>query len=432
VRVLFAIRSLVLPEAPKYFGLGVHLLKRAIEDQDDLRDVQVEIVDRSIFDPAYAGLILDSGPWDVVGFSCLVWNLEAHLDLARQLKERNPQTLIVLGGHSAVYQKAEILDRCPWIDAIVNGEGEVAIVNLLRAHRAGESLHRLDGVCTREHRTSPMLPNVARPPVAFKAPHEPLSQYYILESMRGCVYACDYCTWWVGQRKVRYFGDAYIEANLRHALESGYRKVFLVDAAINFANGPLDTIAACVRRVDPNRTLKFWYFVQWSHFSERQMPSFEALGVDTIHVGLESANPAVLERAHRNWDEKKLRACVKSLSTIATPVVDIVLGLPGDTVEEFKRTIDFVVSLDVNVLCFRLMLYPGSEFYNRREELGLQLRPGLMPFVSETPEFKRDDMETLTEDILRRTYFNPENRRYFLYEPVDYWEGGVPVVAAKP
>jgi radical SAM superfamily enzyme YgiQ (UPF0313 family) len=344
------------------------------------------------------------------------------------VKQRQPKTLTVFGGHSAYYQKDELLQRYPWIDVVVNGEGETALVQMLQALRAGASIDAIDGVCTRRNPSARMAPPVRHPPLPFDKPSAPLSEYYLMESMRGCMFKCEYCTWWVGPRKVRYYPEAYIEGNLHHAVDSGYRKAWLIDAAINFSNGSLERLANSVRRVDPDRKLKFWYFVQWTQFNKEQMPSFEALGVDTIHIGLESANADVLAASGRNWDEKRARECVRSLATIATPVVDIILGLPGDTPDGFRRTLDFVESLDVNVLAFRLMVYPGSEQYKRREELGLKVRDGLMPFVAETPTFDRDELDGLTEVVKDRSYFDPKSQRYFLYEPPDYWEGGRPAV----
>lgn len=427
MRVLLATQSLILPEDRKYFALALYQLKQAVLRVPDLADTDVTIIDKGVLETDYARLVL-AEEHDVVGFSCECWNTEVHIELARQIKECFPQTVILFGGHSAYYRKEELLDGYPWIDAVINGEGETALVDLLRALRANASMDAIAGVCTRRNPSAAMAPAVDHPPLPFNEPSVPLSEYYLMESMRGCMFKCEYCTWWVGQRKVRHYPEHYIEANLQHALESGYKKVWLIDAAINFSNAPLERLAGCVRRVDPDQRLKFWYFVQWTQFNQQQMPFFEAFGVDTIHIGLESANPDVLAKSGRNWDEKRVRECVGSLATIATPVVDIILGMPGDTPDGFRRTLDFVESLDVNVLAFRLMLYPGSGQYQRREQLGLDIRGGLMPFVSSTPTFSRDELDSLTEIVRERTYFDPKSKRYFLYEPPDYWEGGKPAI----
>lgn len=430
MRILLAMDSLILPQSPKYFALGLFVLKRAVETQEDLAGVEVEVLERSVLDPDYEALVV-GGEHDIVGFSCQCWNLERSMELARRIKERRPNTTVVFGGHSAIYEKDRVLEQAPWVDAIATGEGEVAFPSLVRAVRDGSPLEGVPGICTRTKPQAPMLAPVAEPPLPFVKPLEqPLSEYYCMETMRGCAFECNYCTWWVGPRRVRYYSEEYHRANIRHALDSGYRKAWIMDAAINFADGPLERLARSVRAEDPGKNLKFWYFVQWSQFRDSQMPSFEALGADTIHIGLETSNKDLLASVRRPWDEAKVRHCVKSLSSIGRPVVDVILGMPGDTVDGFKRTLDFAASLDVNVLCFRLMLYPGSDFHRRREELGLKMRPGLMPYVAETPTFKADELDRITELVEQMSYFDPTSQRYFLYEPVDYWEGGKPVVAA--
>ncbi len=60
----------------------------------------------------------------LIGFSCYVWNMEAILELASEIKENLPETLIVIGGPETAGLEEKILQEYPCINGVVVGEGE--------------------------------------------------------------------------------------------------------------------------------------------------------------------------------------------------------------------------------------------------------------------------------------------------------------------
>src|SRR2546425_11785381 len=61
---------------------------------------------------------------DVVGFSAYVWNIRISLEVARQIKQRRPETLIVFGGPQVPDRAEDFLRQNPFIDLACHGEGE--------------------------------------------------------------------------------------------------------------------------------------------------------------------------------------------------------------------------------------------------------------------------------------------------------------------
>ena len=61
---------------------------------------------------------------DVAAFSCYIWNMEATLKLASDLKQLRPETFIILGGPEASFGVFETMSQHPAIDCVVRGEGE--------------------------------------------------------------------------------------------------------------------------------------------------------------------------------------------------------------------------------------------------------------------------------------------------------------------
>jgi radical SAM superfamily enzyme YgiQ (UPF0313 family) len=86
-----------------------------------------------------------------VVFSCnYLANVPEIIDLAKATRTLLPQSLIMVGGHSASFTAAEILQHGEGsIDAVLKGEGEPVIVAVLEAAcQDRANLHRVPGVQT--------------------------------------------------------------------------------------------------------------------------------------------------------------------------------------------------------------------------------------------------------------------------------------------
>ena len=89
---------------------------------------------------------------DVVGFSCYIWNIEYVLDVAENLKKICPQVEIILGGPEVSYDAEKVLQRYPFVDLVMVGEGE----NTFREYAAfllGEGAEKrsdIAGLCYRK------------------------------------------------------------------------------------------------------------------------------------------------------------------------------------------------------------------------------------------------------------------------------------------
>src|SRR6266436_1177157 len=80
-------------------------------------------------DHALVAALAECDPW-MVGFTCYVWNIERTLWIARELKQRQPQVRIVLGGPEITADNAWVLET-PDYDFAAIGEGEQTFAQLL-------------------------------------------------------------------------------------------------------------------------------------------------------------------------------------------------------------------------------------------------------------------------------------------------------------
>ena len=71
--------------------------------------------------------------FDVVAFSCYIWNISQTLEVTQKIKTLNPNTKILLGGPEVSYEYENIISRAD-IDFIIVGEGEIPFAEFLNVY----------------------------------------------------------------------------------------------------------------------------------------------------------------------------------------------------------------------------------------------------------------------------------------------------------
>jgi ribosomal peptide maturation radical SAM protein 1 len=162
---------------------------------------------------------LESAEVDVVGFTCVVNQLAPSLAMARLWKERRPDALIVLGGASVQGEMGkECVRAFPWVDVVVDGEGEEALPELVRYHRTSRAettsgtlprgiFVRQDGTVTHTGDRAPIRDLDRFPPPDYSEYFQELGArptaappvlWVQIESSRGC--------WWGEKRQCSFCG----------------------------------------------------------------------------------------------------------------------------------------------------------------------------------------------------------------------------------
>ena len=149
-----------------------------------------------------------SNSWrpDVVGFSCnYLPHVPEIVDLAKATKSRFPQIFIFVGGHSASFIAASIIEHgAGAIDCVLKGEGEAGMPLLLAAIEAGHDPVRCRAPSPRmergRRRLCPLLDDLT--PARDLLRHR--RKYFLgtldpcatIEFSRGCPWDCSFCSAW--------------------------------------------------------------------------------------------------------------------------------------------------------------------------------------------------------------------------------------------
>lgn len=333
-----------------------------------------------------ADRILEFDP-DYVGLSMYVWNRFLALEIATILKQRRPNLVIFAGGAEATADHAGVLSD-PAMDFVLAGEGEYLIVETLGRLLKGATTQEIAAsarpIPVKDLTTlvSPYLDGTLRPADYGGA---------LWELSRGCPFACDFCFESRGTAGIRRIPTDRVEAELDLFAASGIREVFVLDPTFNYHKANAKKVLRLIALKAPD--IHFFFEIR-SEFIDREMARLFAAIRCTLQIGLQSAHPKVLRNISRSFDpvdfEAKMlllhRACV-------TYGFDLIYGLPGDSLEGFRSSLDFAMSLVPNHLdIFCLAVLPGTRLTETAPALNLQYDACNPYHVIASPTFSSEDM----------------------------------------
>jgi len=291
---------------------------------------------------------------DIVLFSCYIWNTELTLKLASDLKQLSPHMSIVLGGPEVSFGAFDMMVRNPAIDCIVRGEGEETCRDLLLALRDGGALGEIDGITYRQGEeiiANPEREAIAeldRLPSPFAAGlvdlNKPLVYY---ETSRGCPFSCAFCMSSIDSG-VRSFSMERIRRDLRLLMESGVQTVKLVDRTFNFDAKRANEIWHFI--LELNRGSKFHFEIAAELLTKDNLELLAEVppGMFRFEIGVQSGGEETLAAVARQSSLGKLFDNVRRLKelTRVTVHLDLVAGLPGETVDGFLASLQGLFALN--------------------------------------------------------------------------------------
>lgn len=390
------------PSLEDRYCLGSAYVVAALLAESKKRGWPVEVhrrddLDHAIHTPEQiAAEVLSHRP-DVVGFGLYVWNQHVARRVAAILKREDPRILVVGGGPFVSAEVAEFAMASPQFDVIVSGDGEIPFTEVVDRARTGQGHARFAGIPGTVVRVADDLhatPRVKADPNLYPSPYQ-MGLLDVRYSMRmnvrrGCGMHCRYCNWGGGfsvpLARERLAGD------IAWATRQGCDEVWIVDSALNRRPADLKRIADAFALGDPDARLRSCAFLDWRAVDPSRLSLLWECRLNTAEIGLQTANPKALALAGRRLDLARFERAVEALRERADVVVDIILGLPGDDPEGFRRTVDYLVGLGVRIQLFLLMALPGSEYSHDRERYGLEFNRDGVPYLLRSTTFSPDDL----------------------------------------
>ncbi len=330
---------------------------------------------------------------DVVGFSTYVWNGRISLEIARRLKRRRPEILVVFGGPHVPDRPDAFLRAHPFVDIAVHNEGEARFLEILERFPErrwddipGTSFLRADGAVVRNP-AGPRFNDLDEVPSPFLGgtfdrliAANPGERWIGLwETNRGCPFRCTFCDWGSATAaKVTKFGIERLYAEIDWFARNRIEYIFCCDANFGIQKRDVE-IAEYVAKVKRATGYPQALSVQnTKNATERAYQTQKTLSDAGLNKGvalsMQSVDPATLTAIKREnialetYFELQRRFARDRVETYS----DLILGLPGETYDSFVQGVDLLIqSGQHNRIQFNnLSILPNAEMgdpdYRRR------------------------------------------------------------------
>jgi ribosomal peptide maturation radical SAM protein 1 len=336
----------------------------------------------------------DWSRYDIIGFSLTISQTAPSMALARLLKQRHPGLTIVFGGSACAGPMGPaILRICPYVDAIVGGDGEPVVAALVRALRRGEPLAGIAGVTWRSPSgrivTNPggrlLETRGPRPPLSFDGYFARLERLGLrdhvdvwlpFESSRGCWYGeknqCTFC----GLHEIMAYRSWTWESVLGE-LEAwerryGVRQFFSVDLIM-----PRDYLSTFLPEVVRRGHAWTMFYAIKANMKRAEVEALAAAGVRWIQPGIESLDGTTLELMNKGVTPLQNIQLLKWCEELGIRVTwNIIIGIPGQPGSAYAEMAALAPSLyhlppPTGVAPFELHRF--SPLFERPEEFAIEL-----------------------------------------------------------
>lgn len=325
------------------------------------------------------------GGYDLVAFSCYIWNIEKTLKIAENIKLINPDISILLGGPEVSYDAGKLMEKNGFIDYIIAGEGEAAFSSLVDIFlkkdpdlkNRDKALEAITNLYLKNSNNDLMDINQRNlvvtdlsiiPPVYLEIEKKDIENkivYY--ETSRGCTFNCAYCLSST-TKGVRYFDMKKIKKELKYLVELGARQIKFVDRTFNSDQAKaIELINYLIDIDDGNINFHFEITAYLLQKPVLEIVRNARSGLFQFEIGVQSTNETTLKavnRASRFEELSKNVLEIKSYGNIHQHL-DLIAGLPYEGIESFKKSFNDVFALKPDALQLGfLKILKGSPMEN--------------------------------------------------------------------
>lgn len=340
--------------------------------------------------------------YDVVAFSCYIWNITQTLAVARELKRINPSIKILLGGPEVSYDYMDVITRDE-VDYIIVGEGEIPFASFLNHY---PDLSLVPNLVYKENGEVKFFPQQVTfdvnelsgiNPYINDASDDLYNKVCYIETSRGCPYKCEFCLASL-DNKVRYLPIDDIKRNLAYLIEHG-RTIKFLDRTFNVKKDfTIDIFRFILARRKPGQVFQFEITADIVHpdivkFIQEEVPP----GVFRFEIGIQTVNQKANLQVSRKQNFDKTSAVIKQLDNKIEMHLDLIVGLPLDEWADIKYSIEEVFKLHPPELQLGFLKFlKGTPVRMKYEQHGYKFDP-LPPYqIIESNYLSKEELFQIT------------------------------------
>ena len=372
-------------------SLGVLYLAAALEQEG----VDVEVVPSHVLNLSWEALArkFEQDKPDVIGISTTTENRFQSFQLAKVAKTARPEAFVLMGGPHFTGTARDTLIHIPEIDGVINGEGEITIVEFVKALQADNALRKVDGLVFREKgaivENAPrqripdlnVLPMPARHQIPWEkynfqleVPGKGMQPAANLMTSRGCPFHCTFCAtpnnW---GRKVRGLNPENVLKELEHVIDRyGAKVIWFYDDTFNY--NPKRAAQICDMIIERKLDIKWYCEVRVDLMTRELTEKMAEAGMFYAGFGIESGNHRVAQDIVKKVAtlEQADKFIEWALEFGVTPNPFFMFSHPTETWKEAQETMAVIDRVkdrcDISVAISHI--YPGTELEARAYQEG--------------------------------------------------------------
>ena len=337
----------------------------------------VTIIDRCINNTPLKNLLSDTAP-DVVGISLMSSRgLKDASGVSKFFKKNGVP--VAWGGQLPTFESEMILKDCSYVDYLLLNEGEFVFEDLTEVLKGNRKPGDVDNLAYIED--GKIRINKCRPfadlkdmPVLdwslieaekYLQPYLGCQKMMYIYSSKGCPCNCAFCSNPAFHKSIlRKRPDEYVIEEIKYLIDNyGMDGVYFSDELWRVKKEDVDNFCRLVHE----NNLNFHWGVQLrvGLFGYEEFKKMYDAGCRWVLFGVETGNPEMLRKIHKNINIEELKSTTKILRELGiTCITSFIIGFPDETPEQVKDTVRLIKSVGANLTpTFHFTPLPGTELF---------------------------------------------------------------------
>jgi len=414
--------------------LGILTLATTVKKvMGDKHDVSVLDCQPTLMTYEDIGEYFEKNHYDLIGLNAMTFTLIDIVKTVKVIKAKNPDCIIVLGGpHVHLYPEETI--NLPGVDYLILGEGEVALIEFLKALDGELPKSEVLGLVYLENGSIknngmadkiPSLDDLVFPDRRFLPVHQYgslLAKENIITTMftsRGCPYRCKFCD---RPSSPVYSGFRWRSAKsvvdeIQDCYDLGIREILIYDDTFTVRRDRV--MAICDEILARGLKIKWEVRAHVNTMDREMIKLMKRAGCLRIHYGVECGNDRMLKIIQKNATIKTIKKVFKETMEEGIETLGyFMVGQQTETLSDVHDTMRLSKELNPDYSHFTIFCpYPGTEIYNKGLEQGVisydiwkefskDPQPGFQLPVWEE-NFKRNELYDLVVKCYKNFYMRP-------------------------
>lgn len=299
--------------------------------------------------------------------------------LAESMKAGNPDLEVCFVGPHVGARPVESLRASRAIDFVVRKEFDYQVVDYANGKRAedlegvsfrtpdGEIAHNPDGDVLDDLDALPWVTPVYKRSLEINRYNVPFLKHPFVSfyTSRGCPAQCTFCLWpqTISGHSWRVRSADDVAAEVRWTLDHfpGVSEIFFDDDTFNIRKDRVLELCAKLKPLDFT-----WSCTSRVNVDYETLKAMRDAGCRLLIVGYESGDPEILKNIKKGATVERALRFTRDAHKLGLKIHgDFIVGLPGETRETIRRSLEFAKRLDTETIQVSVAHpYPGTSFFD--------------------------------------------------------------------